>query len=139
MTVWLLKTEPSTYSFDDLLRDRRTRWDGVKNPVALRNLRAAETGDAVVLYHTGDEKAAVGLAEVVRPAYPDPGAKDGRMVVIDIAAKKRLARPVPLAALKGHRAFATSPLARQGRLSVVPLDEKQFDALLDLAGTPPPA
>ena len=78
--MWLLKTEPGTYSYDDLEREGRTRWDGVTNPVALRNLRAMKAGDRVVVYHTGDEKSAVGLAEVTREAYPDPKAKDPRLL-----------------------------------------------------------
>lgn len=133
MATWLLKTEPSTYSFDDLVRDRRTRWDGVTNPVALRNLRTAELGDTVVLYHTGDEKAAVGLGKVARAAYADPEADDLRLVAIDIAADRPLHKPVPLAALKANEEFAESPLVRQGRLSVVPLTEAQFRELLRLA------
>jgi len=136
MAAWLLKTEPSTYAFDDLMRAGRTRWDGVSNPVALRNLRTAKVGDVVVIYHTGDEKAAVGLAEVVRAAYTDPDRDDERLVVIDIAAKKRLAQPVTLATLKANRAFVESPLARQGRLSVVPLSDAQFRELCRLAERP---
>ena len=134
MATWLLKTEPSTYGFDDLLRDGRSRWDGVTNPVALRNLRVAKPGDAVVIYHTGDEKAAVGLAEVVRAAYADPDRDDERLVVIDIAAKERLGRPVTLAIFKANPAFSDSPLVRQGRLSVVPLTDVQFRELCRLAG-----
>ena len=83
--MWLLKTEPSTYGYDDLEREGRAVWDGVANPVALRNLRAMKEGDRVVVYHTGDEKAAVGLAEVVRAAYPDPKAGDPKLVVVDLS------------------------------------------------------
>jgi predicted RNA-binding protein with PUA-like domain len=122
--MWLLKTEAGTYGYDDLERDGGTRWDGVTNPVALRNLRAMKTGDRVVVYHTGDEKAAVGLAEVTREGYPDP--KNGRLVVVDIAPRGRLERPVTLAAMKAAPAFADSPLVRQGRLSVVPLTAEQM-------------
>lgn len=132
MATWLLKTEPKTYGFDDLFREGRSRWDGVKNPVALANLRTAKVGDAVVIYHTGDEKAAVGLAEVVRAAYTDPDRDDERLVVIDIAAKKRLGHPVTLATLKANHAFAESPLVRQGRLSVVPLTDAQFREMIQL-------
>ena len=132
MASWLLKTEPSSYAFDDLLRDGRARWDGVTNPVALKNLRTTKAGDVIVLYHTGDEKAAVGLGEVVRAAYADPEQDDPRRVVIDIVAKLRLARPVTLAALKGSAEFAASPLLRQGRLSVVPLTEAQLRHLVRL-------
>jgi predicted RNA-binding protein with PUA-like domain len=133
MAAWLLKTEPGTYSYDDLVRDGRTRWDGVTNPVALRNLRVAKPGDVVVLYHTGDEKAAVGLGEVVRAAYADPEQDDERLVVIDITATRKLPGAVALATLKANRLFASSPLVRQGRLSVVPLTDEQFGELLRLA------
>jgi predicted RNA-binding protein with PUA-like domain len=136
VAAWLLKTEPKSYGFDDLLRAGRTRWDGITNPVALRNLRAAKIGDVVVIYHTGEEKAAVGLARVARAAYPDPEAADERLAVIDIAADRRLKAPVPLAALKASQLFAGSPLVRQGRLSVVPLDDAQLRELLRLAGDP---
>jgi predicted RNA-binding protein with PUA-like domain len=127
--MWLLKTEPSTYGYDDLEREGRAVWDGVTNPVALRNLRAMKEGDRVVVYHTGDEKAAVGLAEVVRAAYPDPKAGDPKLVVVDLAPKGRLPEPVSLADIKKMPLFAESPLVRQGRLSVVPLDAAQWKAL----------
>ena len=125
--MWLLKTEPGSYGYDDLERDGETRWDGVANPVALRNLRAMKVGDRVVVYHTGGEKAAVGLAEVTRAAYPDPG--DARGVVVDIAARGRLGRPFTLAEIKALPMFADSPLVRQGRLSVVPLTAEQMRAI----------
>ena len=132
--MWLLKTEPGEYSYDDLERERRGRWDGVTNPVALRNLRAMKKGDRLLVYHTGDEKAAVGLAEVVREAYPDPKAKGGKLVVVDVAPVARLARPVTLAEIKAMQEFAESPLVRQGRLSVVPLTAAQWKAVLDRGG-----
>lgn len=125
--MWLLKTEPGAYSYEDLEREGQTRWDGVTNPVALRNLRAMKIGDRVVVYHTGAEKAAVGLAEVTRAAYPDP--KDRRFPVVDIAARGRLPRPVTLAEIKAMPVFADSPLVRQGRLSVVPLTDEQAKVL----------
>jgi predicted RNA-binding protein with PUA-like domain len=128
--MWLLKTESGSYSYDDLERDGRAVWDGVTNPLALRNLRAMKRGDGVVIYHTGDEKAAVGLAEVTKAAYPDPQAGDPRLVVVELKPKGRLARPVALAELKARQAFAESPLVRQGRLSVVPLSGAQWKALL---------
>jgi predicted RNA-binding protein with PUA-like domain len=127
--MWLLKTEPSSYAYDDLERDKRAAWDGVKNPVALKNLRAMKEGDAALIYHTGDEKAVVGTALVVRAAYPDPKAKDPRLVVVDLTPAGRLPRPVTLAEIKGLPAFADSPLLRQGRLSVVPLTKEQWNAL----------
>ena len=127
--MWLLKTEPGTYSFDDLEREGRARWDGVANPVALRNLRAMKKGDRVLVYHTGSEKSVVGTAEVVREAYPDPKAKDERLVVVDIEPRGRLARPVTLAEIKGMPEFAESPLVRQGRLSVVAIGAAQWRAV----------
>jgi predicted RNA-binding protein with PUA-like domain len=127
--MWLLKTEPSTYAYDDLERDKRATWDGVKNPVALRNLREMKEGDAALIYHTGDEKAVVGTALVARAAYPDPKSKDPRLVVVDLTPAGRLARPITLAEIKQLPAFADSPLLRQGRLSVVPLTKEQWNAL----------
>jgi predicted RNA-binding protein with PUA-like domain len=132
MATWLLKTEPSTYSFADLARDKQTRWDGITNPVALKYLRTAKAGDRAVIYHTGDEKSAVGLAEIVGPAYDDP--KNPKLAVIDLKAKQPLSRPVTLATIKADPVFAESPLVRQGRLSFVPLTEAQAARLLALAG-----
>jgi predicted RNA-binding protein with PUA-like domain len=134
MAYWILKTEPGAYSFDDLVRDKKTRWDGITNPVALRHLRSAAKGDTAVIYHTGDERAAIGLAEVLGPAYPDPDRADPKLAVIDIQAGKRLARPVTLDEIKRSPAFADSPLVRQGRLSFVPLTQGQWEALTKLAG-----
>ena len=127
--MWLLKTEPSTYAYDDLERDKRATWDGVKNPVALRNLREMKEGDAALIYHTGDEKAVVGTALVARAAYPDPKSKDPRLVVVDLTPGGRLPRPITLAEIKQLPAFADSPLLRQGRLSVVRLTKEQWNAL----------
>ena len=127
--MWLLKTEPSTYAYDDLEKDKRATWDGVKNPVALRNLREMKEGDATLIYHTGDEKAVVGTALVARAAYPDPKSKDPRLVVVDLTPAGRLPRPITLAEIKQLPAFADSPLVRQGRLSVVPLTKEQWNAL----------
>jgi predicted RNA-binding protein with PUA-like domain len=127
--MWLLKTEPGEYGYDDLEREKCGRWDGVRNPAALRNLRAMRKGDRVLVYHTGGEKAVVGLAEVVREAYPDPKAKGGTLVVVDIEARGRLARPVTLAEIKAMGELAESPLVRQGRLSVVPLTAAQWKAI----------
>jgi predicted RNA-binding protein with PUA-like domain len=132
--MWLLKTEPSSYGFDDLEREGRATWDGVKNPVALKNLGAMKEGDAALIYHTGDEKAVVGTALVVRAAYPDPKAKDPRRLVVDLEPVGRLARPVPLAEIRTLAAFKDSPLLRQVRLSVVPLTKEQWNALTPKAG-----
>ena len=127
--MWLLKTEPSSYGYDDLEREGRATWDGVKNPAALKNLRAMKEGDAALIYHTGDEKAVVGTALVAREAYPDPKAKDPRLYVVDLTPAGRLPRPITLAEIKALHAFAESPLLRQGRLSVVPLTKEQWNEL----------
>ena len=121
---YLLKTEPSTYSFGDLQREGATIWDGVSNPVALKNLRAMKPGERLVIYHTGDEKSAIGTATVV-----SVDASDARNPQVKIKAGKANAKPVTLAAAKANKLFAASPLVRQGRLSVVPLTEAQFKFL----------
>jgi predicted RNA-binding protein with PUA-like domain len=129
---WLFKTEPGSYSFDRLLAEGRTRWDGVKNPVAVRHLREVRGGDEILVYHTGDEKAVVGIARAEGDGYPDPG--DARLAAVDIAAVGRLKRPVPLAAIKEDPRFTGFALVRQGRLSVMPVPADLWQALLDLAG-----
>jgi predicted RNA-binding protein with PUA-like domain len=123
MADFLLKTEPSDYSFDDLVREKQTVWTGVKNPTAIRHLLSTKKGDRLVIYHTGDVKAAVGLATVVS-ADTDPKSPTFPHVVI--AAGRRLASPVTLAAIKAITLFADSPLVRIGRLSVVPLTAAQY-------------
>jgi predicted RNA-binding protein with PUA-like domain len=132
--MWLLKTEPGDYGYDDLEREGRARWDGVRNPAAQRNLRAMKAGDRVLVYHTGDEKAVVGEAVVVREAYPDPKYPAGKLVVVDLEPRGRLARKVTLADIKEIASFAESPLVRQGRLSVVPLTGEQWRAIESRAG-----
>jgi predicted RNA-binding protein with PUA-like domain len=134
MARFLVKTEPSTYSFADLQRDRTTVWDGVSNPVALKHLATIRKGDTVVVYHTGDEKQAVGLAVAASDPYPDPKLKDAKRPVIELTAQKPLAEPVTLAQVKGDAVLKTSELARLPRLSVMPLSEAQFSKLLRLAG-----
>jgi len=126
MGAWLAKTEPSAYSYADLERDGTTQWDGVKNAQAQINLRAMRVGDAVVVYHSMTERAAVGVATVVRAPYPDPTDPDGKRVWVDVRADHPLKRPVSLTELKADPAFATSPLVRQSRLSVVPLEDSQL-------------
>ena len=134
MAIWLLKTEPGEFSFDDLVARGVEPWDGVTNPTALRNMRMAQVGETCVIYHTGDERQAVGLATVERTAYPDPKKSDERIIVIDVRAGARLPRPVSLAQIKGDIRFAESPLVRMGRLSVVMLTNEQYAAILELAG-----
>jgi len=122
---YLLKTEPSEYSFADLERDKQTVWDGVSNPVALKNLRAMKPGERLVIYHTGDDKTAVGTATVVSVDPSDP-----RNPAVKIKAGHAIKKPVSLAEIKANPLFADSPLVRQGRLSVVPLTEKQYKSLV---------
>ena len=124
MSDYLLKTEPSTYSFADLQRDKATVWDGVHNPVALKNLGAMMPADRLVIYHTGEEKAAVGTATVLSVDLSNP--KDP---AVKIQAGKPIAKPLSLAQIKSNKLFADSPLVRQGRLSVVPLSAAQYKAL----------
>jgi predicted RNA-binding protein with PUA-like domain len=131
--MWLLKTEPSVYGYGDLEREGRAVWDGVTNPVALRNLRGMKKGDRVYIYHTGDVRAAVGVAEVTREAYPDPKTKNAKLVVVDLVPAGRLGRAVTLAEIKAQALFKDSPLIRQGRLSVVPLTAAQWKAIESLA------
>ena len=121
---YLLKTEPTAYSFADLQRDKATVWDGVHNPVALRNLGAMKPGDRLVIYHTGDEKSAVGTASVV-----SVDASDTKNPVVEIKAGKVIAKPVTLVEIKANKVFGDSPLVRQGRLSVVPLTAAQYKTL----------
>jgi len=134
MPHWILKTEPGTFAFADLVKEGTTAWDGVTNPVALRNLRTMAVGDEVMIYHTGDEKACVGLASVVKAAYPDPKGGDAKQVVVDLQAGKALHRPVTLAAIKADPAFADLALVRQGRLSVVPVPAPLWKRLLAMGG-----
>jgi len=136
MSRWLVKTEPKTYAWSDLVREGRTAWSGVSNPQAQANLRAMRKGDGVVVYHSG-VKEAVGLAEVVREGYPEPGT-DG-LVCVDLRPRESLPSPVGLDALRSSKAFAGSPLLRQGRLSVVPLEDAQWEEVLRLASRPAPA
>jgi len=121
---YLLKTEPSVYSFANLQRDQTTIWDGVTNPVAVRHLREMKPGERLVIYHTGDEKSAVGTATVV-----SVDASDAKTPLVKIKVGKPVAKPVTLAEIKAHKLFADSPLVRQGRLSVVPLTDAQFKFL----------
>jgi predicted RNA-binding protein with PUA-like domain len=133
MAYWLLKTEPETYSWDDLAREKVTAWTGVSNPQAQANLRAMHPGDRAIVYHSG-ERRAVGVAEVVRTAYPDPTAtEEGLACCVDLRAIEALPAPVPLEALKQEPAFEGSVLLRQGRLSVVPLSPAEWRDLAALS------
>jgi predicted RNA-binding protein with PUA-like domain len=130
---WLFKTEPGAYAWADLERDRRTVWEGVKNALALRHLAAVRTGDEVLVYHTGDEKAAIGIARVVRGAYPDPAAGDPTRVVVDLAPVAALPRPVTLAAMRADPKLAGFDLLRLPRLSVMPVPPACWAAIVAMA------
>ena len=126
---WLFKEEPTHYGYDALVRDRQTVWAGVRNPLAQKHLRSVKKGDLVFYYHTGDEKAVVGVAKALTDAYPDPADPTGKLAVVDIAPIKKLPKPVTLAAIKATARFASFPLVRIPRLSVMPVDDAQWAAL----------
>lgn len=133
LAFWLLKTEPESFGYDDLVRLGRDRWNGVRNPVALRHLRAMKPGDQVFVYHTGKQKAIVGVAEVVSPPYPDPAENSSRFVVVDVVPRYLLQRPVTLAEVKQEPAFAQWELTRQPRLSVMPVTEEDWRRVLAMS------
>jgi predicted RNA-binding protein with PUA-like domain len=134
---WLLKTEPGHYAYADLERDGATVWDGVSSNAALKHIRDMRAGDLALIYHTGDERQAVGLAEVTSAPYPDPQLGDPKLVVVDVRPLRRLPQPVTLAAVKADLAFAGFALVREGRLSVVPVTPEQWHKLLKMAGEEP--
>jgi predicted RNA-binding protein with PUA-like domain len=131
---WILKTDADTYPFDQFARERRAVWDGVTNALALKHIRSMARGDHAFIYHSGDEKALVGLARIVSDPYPDPNGDDPKLAVVDVEAGERLARPVPLAAIKADPAFAELGLVRMSRLSVIPVPPAQWKRLLGMAG-----
>jgi len=131
---WLLKTEPSDYSYADLNRDGQTVWDGVSNNLALKHLRTIKTGDLAFLYHTGKERALVGIAEVTSDPYPDPKKSDAKLVVVDVKAKEALPQSVSLAGVKADSEFSDFALVRLPRLSVMPVTPPQWNRLLAMAG-----
>jgi predicted RNA-binding protein with PUA-like domain len=130
---WLFKEEPSNYSFEAFAKDGRTVWAGVRNPVAQKHLRSVKKGDRVFYYHTGKEKAIVGVAKAITDAYPDPHDKAGKAVVVDIAPERRLARPVTLAEVKASAKFSTFPLTRLPRLSVMPVTDQEWKEIEKMA------
>ncbi len=141
---WLLKTEPTEYSADQFERDRRCTWDGVANALAQKHMRAMRKGDRVLIYHTGNQKCVVAVAEVARTAYPDPShesdashktSKPNSPVVVDLKFNKRLARPVPLADLRADKRLADWDLLRIGRLSVVPTSDEVWNHVISLSET----
>jgi predicted RNA-binding protein with PUA-like domain len=130
---WLFKTEPSVYSFQQLQNDKKTMWDGVKNNLALKNLKDIKKGDEIIIYHTGDEKAAVGVARALGGAYPDPSQKNPKLLVVDIEAVKPLARPVSLAEVKANKKLANFDLVRLSRLSIMKVSDDQWEILEGMA------
>ncbi len=134
MKYWLLKTEPDDYGYDDLEADGTTEWDGVRNNQALLFMRQMQPGDTAFVYHTGKQKRIVGIAGVVRAAYPDPNADSDRFVMVDIEAQQRLPEPVTLAAVKADAAFAEFHLVRSSRLSVMPVPPGTWKKLCKMGG-----
>ncbi len=123
---WLFKEEPSNYSYDDLARDGKTSWTGVRNPLAQKNLRSVKKGDRIFFYHTGSEKAVVGIAKAAADAYPDPADTTGKLYAVDVEPVKKLKQPVTLAAVKADKAFASFALVRMSRLSVMPVTDDEW-------------
>jgi len=129
MADWLFKSDPETYGFQHLEKDKQTVWDGVSNNLALKHLRSIKKGDRILIYHSGEEKAIVGLAEAIKDSYPDP--KNPKLTVVDIKAVKRLAKPITLAEVKSRKEFADFLLVRMSRLSVMPVSKAHWSALLN--------
>jgi len=131
---WLLKTEPSDYSYADLSRDGKTVWDGVSNNFALKHLRNIKAGDLAFIYHTGKERALVGIAEVISDPYPDPKKSDAKLAVVEVKAREELPQSVSLAEVKADSEFSDFLLVRLSRLSVMPVTPPQWNRLLAMAG-----
>jgi len=129
MAQWLVKEEPEHYSYDELERDRKTVWAGVKNPLAQKHLRTIRKGDRIFYYHTGKQKAVVAIAKALGDAYPDPKDAAGKLFVVDVAPEKKLARPVTLAEIKADASFASFPLVRMSRLSVMPVTDAEWSRI----------
>jgi predicted RNA-binding protein with PUA-like domain len=132
---WLVKSEPGTYSWDQFTAEKGTFWSGVRNPMARNHLAAMKRGDAVLFYHTGDDKRVVGIASVTKEAYPDPTADDAKWLAVDLAPVKPLAEPVTLAAIKAEKSLAEIALVRMSRLSVMPLTKVAFEKILAMGKT----
>jgi predicted RNA-binding protein with PUA-like domain len=130
---WLFKEEPSNYAFDLLLKDKKTIWSGVKNPLAQKHLHAVKRGDQIFYYHTGDERSIVGIAKALADAYPDPEDPSGKRAVVEVGAVKKLPRPVTLAEIKSSQKFTTFPLVRMSRLSVMPVTDDEWEQILTMA------
>src|SRR5262245_9212134 len=134
VAYWLVKSDPETYGLSELEHDRRTVWDGVTNPLALKHVRGVKKGDEVLVYHTGDEKSVVGLARAASDAGPDPKSRDPKLALFDLECVRRLPKPVSLAAIKADPRFAEFALVRMSRLSVMPVPPPLWKPLLELAG-----
>jgi predicted RNA-binding protein with PUA-like domain len=134
---WLFKEEPSHYSFDALVKDKKTVWSGVKNPLAQKHLRSVKKGDAIFYYHTGDERSVVGIARAMGDAYADPNDKTGKAAVVDVAPVRKLARPVTLTEIKADPAFKDFALVRISRLSVMPVSAAEWRRIETLATSTP--
>jgi predicted RNA-binding protein with PUA-like domain len=132
-TRWLFKTEPSVYSYQQLVKDKKTMWDGVANNLALKNLRDIQKGELVFIYHTGDEKAAIGVAKALGGAYADPSEKDPKLLVVDVEPVRALAKPVTLAAVKAHPKLKTFDLVRNSRLSIMKVSDEQWEIMEGMA------
>ena len=131
---WLFKEEPTHYSYDDLERDGKTSWSGVKNPLAQKHLRGVKKGDRVFYYHTGNEKAVVGIAKAAGDSYSDPKDKSGKLATVDVVPVRRLARPVTLAQIKAKAFFEDFPLVRISRLSVMPVSDREWAEIEKMSG-----
>ena len=135
MAQWLMKEEPEHYGFDQLVRDGKTVWAGVKNPLAQKHLRSIKRGDRIFYYHTGKEKAVVATAKAASDAYPDPKDKSGKLSVVDVVPDKKLGRPVTLAEIKADKAFASFLLVRMSRLSVMPVSDAEWAKIENMSRT----
>ena len=133
MAYWLLKSEPFKYSWDQMVKDGRTHWDGVRNHQAAINLKAMQVGDTAFFYHSNEGKEIVGIVEIVRTAYPDPGDPAGRFVMVDVAPVRAVKQPVTLAQMKADPALAELALIRQSRLSVVPVSDAHWSHIMAMA------
>jgi predicted RNA-binding protein with PUA-like domain len=129
MGQWLVKEEPEHYSYDQLERDTKAVWAGVRNPLAQKHLRSIRRGDRIFYYHTGKEKAVVAIAQAASDAYPDPGDPSAKLFVVDVVPGKKLARPVTLAEIKADKAFASFALVRMSRLSVMPVTDAEWNRI----------
>ncbi len=130
---WLFKEEPAHYSYDDLARDGKTSWTGVRNPVAQKHLRSVKKGDRIFFYHTGNEKSVVGITRAAGNAYADPADKEGKLFAVDVEPVKKLKAPVTLAAIKADKRFASFVLTKVPRLSVMPVSADEWDAIIEMS------